>query len=95
MPLFIFFEYDLNFLKNQYLNFFSTIVIGFMMISKIPTISLKKIYINPKYKTWIFLIFVFFSVSLVSKIWLTLTILFGIYLLSIIYTIIKSRKIKR
>ena len=58
-------------------------------------ISLKKIYINPKYKTWIFLIFVFFSVSLVSKIWLTLTILFGIYLFSIIYTIIKSRKIKR
>ena len=95
LPLFIFFEYDLNFLKNQYLNFFSTIVIGFMMISKIPTISLKKIYINPKYKTWIFLIFVFFSVSLVSKIWLTLTILFGIYLLSIIYTIIKSRKVKR
>ena len=95
LPLFIFFEYDLNFLKNQYLNFFSTIIIGFMMISKIPTISLKKIYINPKYKTWIFLIFVFFSVSLVSKIWLTLIILFGIYLLSIIYTIIKSRKIKR
>ena len=42
------------------------------MISKIPTISLKKIKINPKYKTWIFLIFVLACVALISKIWITL-----------------------
>ena len=91
LPLFIFFEFDLNFIKNGYLNLFSTIIIGFMMISKIPTISLKKIKINQKYKTWIFLIFVIISVALISKIWLTLVIVFSFYLLSIGYTIFRSR----
>ena len=95
LPLFIFFEYDLDFLKNAYLNFFITIFIGFMLISKIPTISLKKINTKQKYKTLIFLIFVIISVALVSKIWLTLTIVSGIYLISIAYTIFKNRKIKR
>ena len=66
-----------------------------MMISKIPTISLKKININKKYKTWIFLIFVIISVALVSKIWLTLIIAFGIYMISIPYTIYKNREIKQ
>jgi len=93
LPLIIFFEFNIDFLKNEYLNFFSTIIVGFMMISKIPTISLKKININNKYKNLIFLIFVIISVGLVSKIWITLIIVFGFYLLSIFYTVIKSRKI--
>ena len=94
LPLFIFFEFQIDLLKNEYFNFITTIVIGFMMISKIPTISLKKIKINAKYKTWIFLIFVLACVSLISKIWITLIIFFGAYLLSIFYTIIKSRNIR-
>ncbi len=64
------------------------------MISKIPTISLKKINIHQKYKTWIFLIFVLVCVALISKIWITLIVVFGSYLISIFYTIIKSRDIK-
>ena len=91
LPLFLYFEFDLNFVKNGYLNLVSTIIIGFMMISKIPTISLKTIKINQRYKTSIFLIFVIVSVALISKIWITLIIVFSIYLLSIGYTIIKSR----
>ena len=94
LPLFIFFEFQIDLLKNEYFNFITTIVIGFMMISKIPTISLKKIKINAKYKTWIFLIFVLACVSLISKIWITLIIFFGVYLLSVFYTIIKSRNIR-
>jgi len=94
LPLFIFFEFQIDLLKNEYFNFITTIVIGFMMISKIPTISLKKIKINAKYKTWIFLIFVLACVSLISKIWITLIIFFGAYLLSVFYTIIKSRNIR-
>ena len=65
------------------------------MISKIPTLSLKKLNINQKYKTWIILIFVFISVALASKIWLTLILLFSIYIGSIFYTIIKNREIKQ
>ena len=33
LPLFIFFEFQIDFLKNEYFNFITTIVIGFMMIS--------------------------------------------------------------
>ena len=95
LPLFIFFEFNLEFVKNEYLNLFSIILIGFMMISKIPTLSLKTLNINQKYKTWIILIFVIISVSLVSKIWLTLILLFNIYIVSIFFTVIKSREIKQ
>ena len=91
LPLFIFFEFNLSFLKNGYLNLISTIFIGFLMISKIPTISLKKIEISQKYKTWIFLLFVIVSVALISKIWITLIILFGIYIISIGYSVLKNR----
>ena len=91
LPLFVYFEFDLTFIKNGYLNLVSTIIIGFMMISKIPTISLKTIKINQRYKTSIFLIFVIVSVALISKIWITLIIIFTIYLLSLGYTIFKSR----
>ena len=94
LPLFIFFEFEIIYLKNEYLNLFITIFIGFLMISKIPTISLKKINIHQKYKTWIFLIFVLVCVALISKIWITLIVVFGSYLISIFYTIIKSRDIK-
>ncbi len=94
LPLFIFFEFQIEFLKNDYLNLITTILIGFMMISKIPTISIKKLKINPKYKTWIFLIFVLVCVALISRIWITLISVFGVYLISVFYTIIKSRNIK-
>ena len=94
LPLFIFFEFQIEFLKNDYLNLITTIVIGFMMISKIPTISIKKLKINPKYKAWIFLIFVLVCVALISRIWITLISVFGAYLISVFYTIIKSRNIK-
>ena len=93
IPLFIYFEFNLNIFQNGYLNLLTTLVIGFMMISKIPTISLKSININQKYKTWIFLIFVIVCVALISKIWLTLVIVFSLYLLSIFFTIFKSREI--
>ncbi len=94
LPLFIYFEFQIDLLKNDYFNLITTIIIGFMMISKIPTISIKKIKINPKYKTWIFLIFVLVCVALISRIWITLICVIVAYLISVFYTIIRSRNIK-
>ena len=94
LPLFIYFEFQIEVLKNDYFNLITTIVIGFMMISKIPTISIKKLKINPKYKTWIFLIFVLVCVALISRIWITLICIIVAYLISVFYTIIQSRNIK-
>ena len=61
------------------------------MISKIPTVSLKKINFNKKYNTWFFLIAVIIFILLISKLWLTLIFLFALYIFSIFYTVYKSR----
>ena len=94
LPLFIFFVFEFSILNNQYLNFINTLIIGFLMISKIPTISLTKININKKYNTWVYLILVFICIALISKLWLTVTFLSIIYIFSIFYTVYKNRVFK-
>tara|TARA_Y100000590_G_scaffold435094_1_gene554141 strand:+ start:3712 stop:4437 length:726 start_codon:yes stop_codon:yes gene_type:complete len=94
LPLFIHFEFTTLIIKNEYFNLFNTLIIGFLMISKIPTISLKKINFNKKFNTWLFLISVIIFIFLISKLWLTLTFLFSVYVLSIFFTVYKSRQIK-
>ena len=79
LPLFIFFEFGMDVLKNEYLNLFTTTLIAFMMISKIPTISLKKSILIKDTKHGFFN-FCNCLVALISKIWLTLIILFGCYI---------------
>ena len=66
-------------------------VIDFKKRALDQNISLKTVNISQKYKNWIFLIFVILGIALISKIWLTLVVVFGFYLLSIGYTIFKSR----
>ena len=95
LPLFIFFEFEFSILKNQYLNFSNILIIGFLMISKIPTISIKKINFNNKYNTWVYLILVFICIGLISKLWLTVTCLCVIYIFSIFYIVYKNRVFKK
>ena len=91
LPVLIFFEFEFSILSNEYLNLLNCIVIGFLMISKIPTISIKNINIKSKYNPWILLLLIIICIGLVSKLWLTLIILFIIYIVSIFYTIYKNR----
>jgi len=92
LPLLIYFELELEILANEYLNFFNIIIVGFLMISKIPTISIKKININNKHNHLILLLLVIICIGLISKLWLTLTILLFIYIFSIVYTLYLNRK---
>ena len=55
LPIFIYVEFEFSILMNGYLNLFNCIIVGFLMISKIPTISVKNININNKYNPWILL----------------------------------------
>ena len=91
LPLFIYFEFDLSIIKNSYLNFFNLAIIGFLMISKIPTISLKSINFSKKIAPWIVLLIVLICIGLISNLWLTLIILAFTYIISILYTVINSR----
>ena len=65
------------------------------MISKIPTISIKKINFNNKYNTWVYLILVFICIGIISKLWLTVICLCVIYIFSIFYTVYKNWVFKK
>ena len=90
LPLLIFFEYEFFLLNNGYLNFVNIIIVGFLMISKIPTFSIKSLNFNEKYKPWILLILILICIFLISKLWLTLVSIIIFYILTIFYTVYKN-----
>ena len=94
LPIFIFLEFDFIFLKNPYINLFNLGLIGFLMVSKIPTISLKKINLKNKYSPWIILLISTLCIGLISNVWLTLIVITTIYIFSIFYTVIINLKTK-
>ena len=91
-PLFGSFQFNFTFFANPYLNSTILLIVGLMMVSKIPTISFKNISIKPIYKTWFVLGIAIFSVLLISNIWLTLIIALILYIISVFYTIILNYK---
>ena len=94
LPIFIFLEFDFLFLKNSYLNLVNLGCIGFLMVSKIPTISLNKINLKNKYSPWVILLISALCIGFISNVWLTLIIVTIVYIFSIFYTIVINLKIK-
>ena len=90
LPLFIFFEFDLSIFQNSYVNLINLFIIGFLMVSKIPTISLKNINFPSKISPWVPLLIAVICIGLISNLWLTLIIITLMYFLSIIYTILNN-----
>ena len=90
LPLFIFFEFEYAFLQNSFLNLFNLFIIGFLMVSKIPTISLKNINFSSKKSPWVLLLIVAICIGFISNLWLTLILITGLYILSIFYTVINN-----
>ena len=90
LPVFIFFEFEFSFIKNSYFNLINLGLIGFLMVSKIPTVSFKKISFSIKYAPWIVLLSVVLCIGLISNIWLTLIVIGMLYISSIFYTVIKN-----
>jgi len=81
-------------LKYPYINLVNLGVIGFLMVSKIPTISLKKINLENKYSPWVILLISALCIGFISNVWLTLIIITIIYIFSIFYTVIINLKTK-
>ena len=90
LPLFIFFEFDISIFQNSFLNLFNLSIIGFLMVSKIPTISLKSINFSSKQSPWVLLLIVIVCIGLISNLWLTLIVMAILYISSIIYTVINN-----
>ena len=89
-PVFLYFEYEFSFFRNPYLNIINLSIIGLLMISKIPTVSFKKINFSKKYTPFIILLTIILCIGLVSNLWITLVILAILYISSIFYTIYKN-----
>ncbi len=94
LPMFIFIEFNLLFLKNSYLNLLNLTLIGFLQISKIPTFSFKKINFSKKYAPWIILLSAVVCIAIISNLWITLIIIAIVYIISIIYTVLNNYKNK-
>jgi len=90
LPVFIVFEFDFLFFRNPYFNIINLLLVGFMMISKIPTFSLKSFNFNRKYSAWIILVIAIICISLLSNLWMTLILLLITYIISIVYTVLKK-----
>ena len=90
LPVFIVFEFDFLFFRNPYFNIINLLLVGFMMISKIPTFSLKSINFNRKYSAWIILVIAIICISLLSNLLMTLILLLITYIISIVYTVLKK-----
>ena len=93
--LFAYFQFNLEFLKNSYLNSLILLVTGLMMISKIPTISLTQFNFTKISSPWIIILIAATCVGLLSNLWMTLIILVCIYIISIIYTVLNNINSKR
>tara|TARA_Y100000590_G_scaffold470052_1_gene661626 strand:+ start:9386 stop:10135 length:750 start_codon:yes stop_codon:yes gene_type:complete len=93
--LFAFFQFEYSFLINPYFNSIVLIIVGIMMITKIPTISPKNLSVKNNQRTWLILGIAIVSIGLISNIWITLMIALLLYLFSVIYTIkVNFKKIK-
>ena len=89
--LFANFQFNFTFLKNPYLNFVILLLVGVMMISKIPTFSIKNFSVKQNYKTWFILGIAIISIGLISNIWLTILLALTVYIFSVFYTIINFK----
>ena len=94
LPLFIFFEFDFSFIQNEYLNLCNLSIIGFLMVSKIPTMSLKNINFSKKTRPWILLLIAIICIGLISNLWLTLIFITITYIASIFYTVFINLRTK-
>ncbi len=87
LPIILFFQFEFTFLQNSYFNLFNIALVGFLMVSKIPTISLKSINFSKKLAPWIVLLIVVFCIGIISNLWLTLALTVIFYIFSILYTV--------
>ena len=90
LPVFFVFEFDILLFRDPYFNIVNMLIIGFMMISKIPTFSIKAVSFNRKFSPWIFLLISIICIGLFSNVWMTLILVGCSYIVSIIYTVFKN-----
>lgn len=97
MPLLIWFDFDeLEFiLRNPYFVGFLMLLVAFLMVSRIPTLSVKKTKISSDWFVPLMILFALIVSCLITKPWLTLGIFTICYILTIPMTIWRFLKDKK
>ena len=97
MPLLIWFDNkELEFiLRNPYFCGFIMFLVAFLMVSRIPTLSLKKTKISSDWFVPLMVLFALFVSCLITKPWLTLGVFTLCYVLTIPLTVMRFMKEKR
>lgn len=97
MPLLMSFDFpEIEFiLRNPYFCSFMMLLVAYLMVSRIPTLSLKKTKVNKDFVLPLMILFALFISCLLTKPWLTLGIFTLCYILSVPFTILRFIKDKR
>ena len=97
MPLLISFDFpEIEFiLRSPYFCSFIMLLVAYLMVSRIPTISLKKTKVSKDFVLPLMILFALFISCLLTKPWLTLGLFTLCYILTVPVTIIKFIKEKR
>ena len=97
MPLLISFDFpQIEFiLRNPYFCSFMMLLVAYLMVSRIPTLSLKKTKINKDFVLPLMILFALFISCLLTKPWLTLGLFTLAYILSVPVTVLRFLRDKR
>lgn len=97
MPLLMSFDFpEMEFiLRNPYFCSTLMLLVAYLMVSRIPTLSLKKAKINKDYVLPLMILFALFISCLLTKPWLTLGLFTLCYILSVPFTILGFIRDKR
>lgn len=94
-PMFISFEWGDWFVRSPYFNAVWISTVSLMMVSTIPTVSIKRIRIPPQYVVPTLLVIGVMTAFFTTAPWPTLTLVGVIYLVSIPLTVWASYRIRR
>ena len=91
LPLMIYFRFEINISEYEYFLKFYLFLPSILMISNIPTYSLKGLKIDKKLIPLVIALFASFTYLLLTDIWLAMTCLIITYFLSIPFTVYESK----
>ena len=94
VPLILNLSNLIQFENYAVLSSIAILITSILMVSKIPTISLKNINFSKNTRPWIILLIAVICIGLISNLWLTLIFITSAYIISIFYTVFINLRTK-
>lgn len=91
-PMILYFQTEMDFLKNPIFCIIYMGIIAALMVSSVPTFSFKKLSINREYVLFYLLGISIFATLLVTHIWLTMSVVGLLYIMTIPIAVIYHRR---